>query len=419
MRIEARSVDSNGDPQRWERPNNQRVVIEVNATRRVNLAWSPAGPDVTLVPSTLPGMTPAPGEPVQGTTNDELDVHGVATSGGGSPYVADAHDTATTKLVHLPNRIRVEKTPGSPASPPLYENSATVPYDMTIINNGSYTMTAPSFSVTDQIQTVGGVSPVTAPSGDASFTFALFNGSGVSQSVTGITGHLDETTGLVTITFPTLPADPATFTFPPGYRLVVSAGLEVRADLPAGTQIKNSVTAAADRDFERCQYTEDNGSLKTSGSSAAPVSTCTATTTIQVRADSPLEISKHVRGDQAGLPGAAPGSVDEDDLGVLGYVPSILPTPPTPDCTGAADAQGFVHLPCVPITRPGGDEQWRIDLQNHGNVNASVVAGIDVLPSLGDQGVVVGRLEARSGARPCSTTSPATTPDSPSARPGR
>ncbi len=387
VRIDARSVDANGVPQRWERPNNQRVVVNVDATRRVNLVWSPAGLDVTPVPSTLPGMTPAPGEPVQGTTNDELDVHGVATAGGGgTPLQADAHAAAFTRLLHLPNRIRVEKSPGSPARPPLYEPGSTVPYDMTITNNGSYTMTAPSFSVTDQIQTVGGVSPVTAPLGTGSFTFALFNAAGVSQPVTGIKGDLDEDTGLVTITFPT---SPTVFTFPPGYRLVISAGLMVRPDLPAGTQIDNSVTATSDRDFERCQYTDDQGPLKTSGSLASPVSTCTATTTVQVRADTPLQITKLVRGDQAGLPGAAPDSVNEDDLGVLGYAPPIFPTPPTPDCAGAADAQGFYTYPCVPITRPGGDEQWRVDLENDGNVNASVVAGIDVLPSLGDQGVVV------------------------------
>ncbi|WP_395690462.1 DUF5979 domain-containing protein [Nocardioides sp.] len=380
IRVEARSI-RDGAPVGWERPNNQKVTLRLDVTRRVNLWWSPAGSDTTPVPSTLPGMTPAPGEPTQGTIHDTLDVHGVASwSPGGTTLQATDSASATTQLRHRVNKIRVEKKPGNGSGPaPLYGNGETVPFQMVVTNTGAYTMTAPSFTVTDQIQTVGGQSPVTAPAGDASFGFALVNGSGTGQSVAGITGHLDETTGLVTVSFP------AGFTFPPGWKLTVSADLKVRADVPAGTEIDNSVTASADRDFEECKYTVDDGPLQTSGSAAVPVPDCTASTTVEVRAEAPLQTTKSVKGVAAGVPGASPGDPNYDDLGVL-----AADQPDASACsTAARDAQDFYTYPCVPITRPGGTERWRIDLENDGNVNATVVAGIDVLPHLNDQGVVV------------------------------
>jgi hypothetical protein len=379
VRVEARSVRS-GTPVGWERPNNQRVNIRLDVTRRVNLLWSTAGTDTTPVPSTLPGMSLAPGEPTQGTIHDDLDVHGAASwSPGGTNLEADDDASATTQLLHRVNKIRVQKGPGNPVNPPLYENGATVPYVMTVTNTGAYTMTAPTFTVTDQITPIGGSSPVTAPSGDASFSFALFNGANVSQPVTGITGHLDETSGLVTVGFP------VGFTFPSGWRLVISAGLDVRADLPAGTDIDNSVTASADRDFEECRYTTDEQTNNTSGSAASPVGTCTASTTIEVRADAPLQMTKSVKGVGAGVPGATAGSTNYDDLGVLAHNQADATA-----CTAAAaDTDGFYTYPCVPITRPGGTERWKVSFQNDGNVNASVVAGIDVLPSLNDEGVIV------------------------------
>lgn len=383
VRVDARSF-KNGQVVQWERPNNPKVTIELSVTRRENLWWSPAGDDVTPVPSTLPGMTPAPGEPTQGTTHDQLVVDGTAswTDGSGANYHASDDASAATQLLHRVNKIRVQKSPGNPATAPLFENGGTVPYVMTVTNTGAYTMTAPTFTVTDQITPVGGSSPVTAPDGDASFTFALVNANGAAQSTAGIAGHLDAATGLVTVTFPN------GFRFPPGWKLTISASLEVRDDLPAGTEIDNSVTASSDRDFEECRYTTDSTQDHTTGSSTNPVPTCTATTTVEVQATSPLEITKRVRGEGAGLPDAGAGEANHDDLGVWAYNRSD-----TSDCEpggeGAADADGYYTWPCAPITRPGGTERWRMDMENHGNVNASVIAGIDVLPAVDDQGVIV------------------------------
>jgi large repetitive protein len=384
IKIEARNYQS-GAAVQWERPNNPKVTVALNLTRRTNLWWSSAGSNVTPVPSTLPGMALAPGEPTQGTIHNQLLVEGIASWGNPTAadpkWTASATANASTVLQHRINKIRVVKAPGNPASHPLFENGGTVPYVMTVTNSGAYTMKAPTFTLTDQITPVGGSSPVTAPPGAGTFKFTL-TGTGSAIGSAQPTASLNETTGELTFTFA------SGFTFPAGAVLKVEANLEIRADLPAGTSIKNSVTASADRDFEECRSTTDETVFATTGSSTTPVSTCTAKTTVEVQSNSPLEMVKSVRGVGAGLPGANPGDANYDDLGVLAEGQADT-SACQPGGSGAADADGFYTWPCVPITRPGGTEEWKIDFTNGGNTNASVVAGIDVLPAVNDQGVVV------------------------------
>ncbi|WP_300675977.1 DUF5979 domain-containing protein [Nocardioides sp.] len=382
IKIEARSY-VNGAVAQWERTSTQKVTVKLNVTRRTQLWWSTAGSGVTPVPSTLPGMALAPGEPDQGTIHNDLVVDGVASWDKTSGVKYSDTQTASTSTVikHRINRIRVVKGPGNPTTHPRYANGDTVPFVMTVTNSGAYTMTAPTFQLTDQVGLVGGQTPVTAPTGAGTFKFTL-TGTGSAIGSTQPTASLNETTGALTITFAN------GFTFPAGAVLRIEANLKVRDELPAGTSITNSITASSDRDFEECRSTTDETQFTTTGSATAPVATCTASTTLEVLSDTPLEMVKSVRGVGAGLPDAVPGDANYDDLGVLADGKTDT-TACEPGGSGAADADGFYTYPCVPITRPGGTEEWKVDFTNGGNANASVVAGIDVLPAVGDKGVVV------------------------------
>ncbi|MGO7983925.1 hypothetical protein ACC691_39485, partial [Rhizobium johnstonii] len=81
-----------------------------------DLHYGPNGEvDSYPVPSTLPGLETAPGETVQGTTTDDVDVHGEGAweTPTGVTWEADATAGDTTELLHRVNSISVTKSPGN------------------------------------------------------------------------------------------------------------------------------------------------------------------------------------------------------------------------------------------------------------------------------------------------------------------
>ena len=170
--------------------------------------------------------------------------------------------------------------------------------------------------------------------------------------------------------------------FPAGWTLEVTANLQYRTGLAAGTTVGNGVTATSDRPFEQCEYTED---AVLQEPTTGLVDKCTATTHVTVNASAPISMRKLVKGVGAGDPDAAPGSSNYDDLGVLAYNQADAGS-----CSSPADSEDYYAFPCVPITRPGGLERWKLTFANEGNVPANVVAGIDTLPQTGDTGVTIG-----------------------------
>ncbi|KQX07766.1 MULTISPECIES: DUF5979 domain-containing protein [unclassified Leifsonia] len=367
----------------WERPRNPTVTVTVTATRRTVLHVGPAGQvDSYPVPSTLPGLQTAPGETVQGTTTDDLQVHGVGAWGRpdvGTTWTADASDSDTTILQHRVNAITVEKSPGNGqggAGSQQFPPNSPIPYAMTITNSGAWAMTG--LTLTDTVGTNGQGSLLVEPAGATdTFGFALVNGAGTALATTGFAASLDPSTGIISITVP------AGFVFNPSDKLTITAALVFQTGLAPTTPVGNSITASSDRDFERCSFTSNNRPVTPNTTN---VDLCTATTTVTPSAAAPIQVVKAVKGVAAGVPGAAPGDANYDDLGVL----STGRLPAAAACDTPNAGRGYYTNTCVPITRPGGTESWRTTFTNLGNIPSEQLAAIDVLPAPGDTGVTVG-----------------------------
>ena len=367
----------------WERPRNPTVKISVGATRNQFLHYGPGDEiDSYPVPSTLPGLQTAPGETVQGTTTDSLGVHGDGSwinPTSGALWSADDSATATTRLLHRVNAISVVKAPGNGnggGSAQQFPPTATIPYVITITNTGAWKMTG--LALTDQIGTNANGSLLLAPvSGTNPFTFVRTSATGATLPVTGFSAVLDPATGTVAITVP------AGFVFGPGEKLVISAGLVFQAGLAPNTPVGNTVGATSDRAFETCAYSTNSA---TSVTTSRNVTQCAASTTVVPAPAAPIQVVKAVKGVGAGVPGAAPGDANYDDLGVLN---TTATNPSAANCATPNAGRGYYTNACVPITRPGGTESWRITFSNRGNIASERVAAIDVLPAPGDTGVTL------------------------------
>ncbi|MCB1298329.1 MAG: hypothetical protein KDB08_05045 [Microthrixaceae bacterium] len=352
-----------GQAVQWERPHNPQLNFKLQTTRRDTLRSDPA----TGVSTTRPGLAPNPGETVAGTITNALRANGVAQFGAGQQFTDQADVSATTRVTHLTNAIKVTKTRGStntvnPAGP--------VNFVMEITNTGQWDMTG--FALTDQIGLIDGVSPLVEPMPSA-YGFAI-TGPGAPTGNAGFSASLNTTTGALSI----VNADPA-FVFKSGWKLTISAPLRFRPGLSPDETVTNRITATADRAFERCESTTTDLVPKavTTG-----VAECTADTAVVPRASATVAMKKWAKGDGAGDP-----ATTRDDLGVLNVIGDGEDcNPSTPGLT----SDGFTSYPCAPITRPGGEASWRLDFQNTGNTAAKVVAAVDVLPAPGDRGVLVG-----------------------------
>lgn len=356
----------------WERPYNPEVVVAFNTTRNALLRYGVGGATDQPVPSTQPGLVGAPGEPVQGTTTDTLDVNGIASwRNGAALWEADASSTATTRLLHRETRLSIMKTPTGPESP---END--IPFTITVRNTGARAIT--DLRLTD-VSSVDGQGALLREAerdvGDTTpiYTFSLVGSNNVAKPVTGFSAGFSTTTGELSITVP------PGFVFAVGDTLTITAALQFRIGLEPETPVVNTVTARTERILDSCVGAVNGVALP-----ALPgVPACIATTQITPTPAAPLRMTKWVKGEGAGLPGAQPGDPHYDDLGVLAF------NVPTTQCEAPNGVDGYWRTPCIPITRPGGSERWKFEVTNLGNIPATVVAGIDVLPAFGDTGVII------------------------------
>ncbi|MFB9308348.1 hypothetical protein BJY17_002184 [Agromyces hippuratus] len=376
------AVRVDDDLSNWENPVNPIVPISFTADRLEFLHYGPAGEvDSVPVPSTQPGQPLAPGEEVHGRTTDIVDVHGVGAwdEEGGTTWEADDVASDFTQLLHLQNAIKVEKTPGNGsdgAASQQFPPTGAIPYRMTVTNTGDWPMTG--LELTDQVATdASGSLLVPQPGADPVFGFTLTAGDGTVLDASGFSGELDTATGVVTI------AVPDGFVFEPGDVLVISAALQFRPGLAPGTPVGNTISATSDRTFDTCESTAFAQPVP----ATQVVDDCASNTTVNPSAAAPIALQKGVRGVGAGIPGAAPGDANYDDLGVLNTT-----DPDSADACAQPNAliPGFYLSNCVPITRPGGIERWAIAFTNLGNVPVESIGGIDVLPAIGDTGVTIG-----------------------------
>ncbi|WP_197061088.1 DUF5979 domain-containing protein [Microbacterium mangrovi] len=355
-----------GAPVQWEKPYNPRITYSLSTTRREYTRSDPT----LLVGTDRPDLQPNPGETDRGVISNTVRTHGDAQFGPNQTFTDDAAATATTLVKHLVNSIKVTKTRGSAG---LLDANGSIPYVFTVKNTGQWDMTG--LTVTDQITPlVDGQSPVIEPT-PAAYTFTLTGPNGETGDTTGFAAHLDEATGVITVT------TPADFVFLHGWTLKVNAPLLFRPGLDPNTVIHNTVTTTSDRLFETCQSTSTDLQPKPDTHNVAD---CAADTTVAPAASSVVSMKKWVKGDEAGDPNASPVP---DDLGVLNV--SNTGSAACSKLEAKVFQDGYYTYPCAPITRPGGEETWKLEFTNSGNANARVIAAVDTLPAVGDQGVIV------------------------------
>lgn len=172
-----------GVPVQWERPSNPRLDITLRTERREFLRSEPT----TLVSTTRPGLAPNPGETEPGVISNSLVSTGNAQFGPNQSFTDTQLADASTKVLHVPNAIKVTKTRGTtntvnPAGP--------INFIMTVENTGRWDMTG--FKVTDQIGLIDGSSPLVEPM-PRGYTFAI-TGAGAPAGNAGFSASLNETT---------------------------------------------------------------------------------------------------------------------------------------------------------------------------------------------------------------------------------
>lgn len=365
VRFRAQQVDGDGNVLQWERPYNPQLTFELSTERRETLRSDPS----VLVSTTRPDLQPNPGETDLGRISDDVQAYSEAQFGA-QEFTETGDAAYSTIVLHRPNAVKITKTRGSSS---LVSPSGTIPYVITVTNTGEWDMTG--FHLVDQVETDAQGSLLVEPDPPA-YTFTL-TGDGAPTGDPGFTASLDEETGELSID------GPVDFIFESGWTLRVNAPLEFRDDVTPDTIVTNEATVTSDRLFETCEGTTVvDGTDLTEKPAESGVESCSADTEVAPLANATIAAKKYVKGVDAGDPEVA----GDDDLGVLNVLGDAAACDASQD--GVTD-DGYYSYPCAPITRPGGTEAWRLDFTNTGNTSARVLAALDTLPTIGDQGVIV------------------------------
>ncbi len=376
-----RYVYRKADGSNWERPSNPRLPGWFSVDRRENLRYGIDGALDTPVPTTRPGLDPAPGETTAGRFSNDVvaDSIGSWNAAPGQPWTATATDGSQTTVTHVRNGISISKVHGretSSTNRDTFAPGAEIPYRISVRNTGQWRITG--LALVDQVETDANGPMLVEPARDFDDATPIYSATLNGTAFPDFSGALDPTTGQIRFV---LPDD---FVFAPNDLLVISAQLVFRqkpATVNPGTRVDNAVTATSDRFFDTCDFTTQAATQpRQSG-----VEECSSSTESTPVAISPIATTKAVKGIGAGVPGAAADDANYDDLGVLGAgVANAAQYCSTPNAS-----DGYYRTPCVPITRPGSIEQWRLQFTNNGNIPMTKFVSIDVLPALGDTGVIL------------------------------
>jgi hypothetical protein len=386
------------DQSNWERPSNPTQFVKFTVERRDTLVTPNPSAATSAVPSTLFGFDPAPGETVAGVYTNLVTVtaSGGDTSDPTPVWSATDTDFKEIKFQHLPARVEIKKTPyGAQAL------GVDIPYQIDVVNRGgAHEKILGNVVVTDTFP-VDVLGPQLVIPNDpdtglpfpvaTAFKYTLLNAANQVQPAPTV---------LAVLGAATIPEQTITFTLqspstlPKGWTLRISATMQLRAQFETGVDVINSATVTADQLFDTCDSYTD---VSTQNLQQTFVTDCTSTTTVWALPSTPLTIVKGVRGVQAGPLDAAGdplldgGGQPFDDLGILKTVPGSVVDCSAPNVTTGGPAQ-YYRYPCVPITRPGGTEEWVNTFINGGNIPVVTVAAIDVLPRINDRGVIVNEL---------------------------
>lgn len=327
----------------WENPATPRQDVPVQIQRRETL--NTGGP----VPSDLAGNSPAPGEtnPGEATNSITGDNFG-ADLVGGEPIHGTADAEAMILYRHARDAVVVTKSPSGAQAP-----GESIPYAMTFTNTGEVPIIDPV--ITDRLPSdAEGPTLILNPDTEDHYTYALdgappdpANGSPMPTDPAEVT--VDDVAAGLRFTFPTGTV------LEVGQTYTITVDMVFRPGLPGNTQVTNTVGIVGDRPWDECETTLDPASGE-----------CRSATTVYPTRAGALRGTKEVR------------AVD-DELGVLDTRAS--------GC--APDADGFFDGGCVPVTKPGGEEVWRMTFTNTGNLPMDKLYALDRLPAVGDSGAIV------------------------------
>ena len=391
---------TNADGSAWERPFNPQMTAKFTVDRRATLVSNPS----TTVPSTLytyPG--PTPGETTQGTFTNTVTATASARPSAGAPTVwsASADASAQIRYQNLPARVMIKKSPvGEQAL------NTNIPYKIVVTNTGgTLDRQLGNVVVTDSLP----VNTTVVPS--APMLVVPTDQDGLPQTITSVTSIRVASASNATLATPAFTATLGSVTgnhqdivfdfddawvLPRGASVTITVNLQFAAGLEAGTPVVNTATVTADQPFETCQWYVDNAN--TAQVPRERVNDCYSSTTVRPLASAPVTIVKGVRGVGAGPLDATGTPIDSDastagiqpydDLGILKTVPGSSVNCNVPNVATGVVAE-YYRYPCVPITRPGGTEEWASTFVNGGNIGLTEIAAIDVLPGTNDTGVIV------------------------------
>lgn len=344
----------------WENPSTPTQSVVFRVQRRLELRTG--GPVETDLGD------PAPGEENPGQATDTIQGENrAADQGPDGPLTATDEATDDIVYLHSRNAVEVAKSP-SDAQPP----GTNIPYVLTFTNTGDTPITNPV--ITDHLPSDGdGPLLVYDPNRTGpgtGYTFTLTGDeapdppNGDPMPTTTPEVDIDESATQIVFTFP------EDTVLEVGQTYTITTPLQFRPGLPGDTDVTNTVGITGDRPWDECEETLDEDSGE-----------CQADTTVYPTRAGALRGVKSVK-------------ASDDELGVLD----------TRDSGCTADDYGFYVGGCVPVTKPGEENIWRMTFTNTGNLPQDKVYAIDRLPTPGDTGAISTTLERESEWTPTPTT---------------
>ncbi|WP_278235606.1 DUF5979 domain-containing protein [Isoptericola sp. AK164] len=344
----------------WENPATPTQPVPIQILRRDDLrSGGEVLPDLAANPS-APGED-APGvasNTVQGTTTG-ADLVVDPDTGDVVPVSSGDEAEASMLYQHATNAVEIVKDfRGSldGTEPP----DAVVPMNITVTNTGDRPIVDPV--ITDPMPTDADGPQLRLADVDEPYSYALqgaapdpANGSPLPTDPDDVT--VDRAGNISSLEF----------TFPEGSVLevgqsyTITVQVQFRVTLAANTVVENTAGVTGDRPWDQCETTlnEETGA-------------CEASADVVTVPSAVLSQSKFVK-----------STDDEYPLGIM--VDPDQPGNVAPeDC--APNAAGFYAYPCTPIIPPGGDETWRIRVDNVGNLPMDKVVVYDRFPAVGDTG---------------------------------
>ncbi|MGO1975032.1 MAG: DUF5979 domain-containing protein, partial [Propionibacteriaceae bacterium] len=329
----------------WENPATPTQQIPLQVQRRETLHTG--GP----VLSDMVGNEPAPGEENAGEASNTITSENRgADLVGGEPISATDDATAVINYQHAHNAVEVTKSPEGGRSP-----SREIPYTLAYTDTGDVAIVDPV--ITDHLPSDDNgpllVFNPDLPEGESPYGYSLDGaapdpGNGAPMPEDGGQVAVQEDPTLLTFTFP------EGTVLEVGQTYTIEIAMMFRPGLPGNTQVENTTGITGERPWDGCEATLDEESGE-----------CQASTTVHPDRAGALRGQKSVK------------AVD-DELGVLNTRNDPAGCEP--------DAAGFYRAGCAPITKPGGDEVWRMTFTNTGNLPQDKVHVIDRLPTPGDTG---------------------------------